>query len=46
MAGDEPTRPPPQAQQKYYEREIEHLPREIPNDRTIVVTNADSRLFH
>jgi hypothetical protein len=33
------------AQQKYYEQEIEHFRREIPNGRTIVFTNADHVCF-
>jgi len=34
-----------QAQQKYFEQEIEHFRREIPNGRTIVFTNADHVCF-
>ena len=34
-----------QAQQKYYEQEIEYFRREIPNGWTIVVTNADHVCF-
>ncbi len=34
-----------EAQQKYYEQEIEHFRREIPNGRTIVFTNADHVCF-
>ena len=34
-----------QAQQKYYEQEIEHFRRQIPNGRTIVFTNADHVCF-
>src|SRR5437762_1139849 len=34
-----------QAQRKYYEQEIEHFRREIPNGRTIVFTNADHVCF-
>jgi len=33
------------AQQKYYEQEIEHFRREIPNGRIIVFTNADHVCF-
>ncbi len=34
-----------QAKQKYFEQEIEHFRREIPNGRTIVFTNADHVCF-
>ena len=34
-----------QAQRKYYEQEIEHFRREIPNGRTVVFTNADHVCF-
>src|SRR5262245_17394322 len=34
-----------QAQQKYFEQEIEHFRSEIPNGRTIVITNADHVCF-